>query len=174
MPDANPPGAKRPRSMTVAGILDVVIGGLGLLAAGLSTLAAGVVLTCIAWSRATNPPTRVHISESPGLAVAGPTLVLLGIVLASTLADAWLVATGIQLLRRARSARTCAFVHAGSMIVLGIGDILLAGRAGEWRWILLPLVFPQPIYALAQVAAFYTVPSWKALITTGSEARSTH
>jgi len=24
-------------------------------------------------------------------------------------------------------------------------------------------VLPQPVYALAQVAAFYTVPSWKAL-----------
>ena len=113
------------------------------------------------------------MSPEAGIALSGSIVVLGLFILVSVLADAWLVATGIQLLRRSRYARRSAITFACLMAPLGAIDLRIASHSGESQWILLSLVALLPVYALAQVVAFFALPSWRA-ITTGSEARSTH
>lgn len=170
MPDASLPDAKRARSLTIAGILDIVLGSLGLAVACLGTLVIGVMLCVILWQRASSPPAEALLTKDAGILVAGPIIGHGLLILASALADAWLVATGLQLLRRSRYARRSAITFACLMVPLGAIDVGIASRSGEARWLVLALVLPLPTYAVAQLAAFFVVPSWRAL--NGSEPRS--
>ena len=163
MPDASPPAVRRTRSLTIAGIVDVVIGGLGVTVAVVMTPVIGLALYRSVALAGSNPPRGGHVASEAGIAVGGAILVLAYFIYASAFADAWLLATGINLLRRSPRARGTALVHASLMLVLGTIDVCIASHAGAWRWIALACVLPLPIYAVAQFAAFFVVPSWKAL-----------
>jgi hypothetical protein len=163
MPEAALPGRRRARSMTVAGIVDVVIGGLGLVVGGLVAAGIGLALAVVVvMQRSTidfgDPPSPVG-----GISAAGTLLMLGPPVLFSVLADAWLLATGIQLLRRTRGARRSAIVYACLVVPLGVIDCALAGsHVFGGGWILRGIVLLMPAYALVQVIACFVVPSWRA------------
>ena len=157
--------------MTIAGILDIVLGGLGLAVACVATLVIGIMLFGIALKRASSPPAELHHEAVASLSMAQLLIVPALEIVVSALADAWLIATGLQLLGRSRIARRSAITFACLMVPLGVLDIGAASRYGDLSWILLVLVLPLPIYAVAQVAAFFLLPSWKAL--NGSPPRST-
>jgi len=58
------------------------------------------------------------------------------------------------------------------MVPLGAIDVVIAPHTGNAWMLVLACVLPLPIYSIAQLAAFFVLPSWREL-TTGSAGRST-
>ena len=166
------PPSGRAVSLTIVGVLDVVIGSLGLVLAEILALAAGVLLwiLCVAWfwGEAESPwsVSRAVLRASDGYALAAI------LPFASVLADACLIATGVRLLDRSGKASRLAIVYACLIVPLAAVDVSIARHSPYGAGYLIALSLLTPALALAQVAAFYVVPSWRAL-TTGSAARST-
>ena len=166
MLDAELPRSKWAGSLAVAGTLDVVLGGFGLLMAYFIAIAVGVAVwafASVAWSHFLFQGAFPFDPESGPLAV----VVLLtsgAFILASILADYCLLVMGIQLLQRSPRARRSAFILVGLMLPLGTLDVLAASQFGTARWFALAFVLALPVYSIAQLAAFYVLPSWRALV----------
>jgi len=163
MPDAGLPGARRARSLTIAGGLDVALGLLGLSLATLLALVAGMLLWIVALAKGWNSlndfrtPAEAMIAVSGGVALGGI------LPLASVLADALLVVTGVRLLARSRGARRAAIAYACLIIPFGVVDLAIVRHSPIGGPILWALALFSPIHAIAQLAAFFILPSWRAL-----------
>lgn len=164
MPDATLPGAKRSRSVTIAGFLDIALGAMGLIAATLLAMVIGFVAWFVAVAQWLTFYFEGHFLVAPDLAFhPGAILGYVALGLVSVFADACLFATGIQLLDRSRNARRSAFLFAVAIVPLGAIDIVISRLGGDAQPLLLAFALPIPIYSVAQFAAFFALPSWRAL-----------
>jgi len=161
MPDASLPRAKRARSLTIVGTVDVVFAALGLILSSVLGMVVVVLSIAAAWHLWS---TR-KIGGDPDFRslFASGILTLVSIGFVSTLADSLLLATGIQLLRRSGVARPLAIGYAVLISVLGAMDVWLANQLPVPAWAGVLAALLSPAFALAQAAAFFVVPSWRAL-----------
>ena len=147
--------------MTVAGILDVALGSLGLLVATLMALAIGALVWLIAVVQWASFLFQGEFDVAPQFADAWPGILAYAALAAvSVFADLCLLLTGAQLLARSPKARRSAFLFAVSILPLGAIDVFVV-QHGNGSGLALALVVALPAYSVAQFVAFFVLPSWR-------------
>ena len=165
MLDAELPRSKWAVSLAVAGTLDVVLGGFGLLLAYFIAIAVGLAVWATAlviWSHFLFDGAFPFEPDWTPLAL-GMILANGAVILTSMLADYCLLVMGIQLLQHSPRARRTSWLFVGLMIPLGTLDVLAATHFGTLRWLVLGCVLALPLYSVLQLAAFFVLPAWRAL-----------
>jgi hypothetical protein len=116
-----------------------------------SAVAIGIVGWCVALATCLDFGGAREVWDSEIRATAiGVVFLSLVPILLSIGADVCVFVTGIRILRRSPKARRSASYFACQMVPLVAADVWTASQLGDAAWLVLPLVLPLPVYAVAQ------------------------
>jgi hypothetical protein len=144
---------QRSFGMTLIGGLNVLLGGIGVIAVVFVFLGS-----CLALALHGLDPRRFDL-EIPGGPGSRHGISLLLAPYAGVL-DALLVAAGIQTLRMAPSARKLSLLYAGFALPLSILDFSSVRDAGPFEILRIALCLLSPFYSVLLIVLFL-LPSWK-------------
>lgn len=144
----------KPRTdgQTVIGVINVVLGGMGVATLLLLTLLVSTLLAVMALK-----PVAVHLDRDSFDASA---IVSLLAAPASGALDILLLVAGIQVLRMAPSGRTLSLLYAWLVLPLCAMDFWIFCGRGEFFLLRLGLCMASPLYAVLLIVLFLR-PSWR-------------